>query len=141
MTEHLEIAPYTWRFWLLLFTPILWAFLHLKLVNSLVNTCVIGGTINLYGALHVQVITVGSNVVLSRTGSLIEITQISKTLVQKFVDYIASIFVPIVVSVVLLMLLGCEAVKQAKKPTGDAVIAIGDEDGLNMIGIKKTALN
>ncbi|GER33160.1 copper-transporting P-type ATPase [Striga asiatica] len=71
-----------------------------------VNSLVIGGTINLHGALHVQANKVGSNTVLSQIISLVETAQMSKAPIQKFADFIASVFVPVVVSLSLLTLFG-----------------------------------
>ncbi|CAA0823815.1 Copper-transporting ATPase RAN1 [Striga hermonthica] len=71
-----------------------------------VNSSVIGGTINLHGALHVQANKVGSNTVLSQIISLVETAQMSKAPIQKFADFIASVFVPVVVSLSLLTLFG-----------------------------------
>ncbi|PIN17257.1 Cation transport ATPase [Handroanthus impetiginosus] len=71
-----------------------------------VNSSVIGGTINLHGSLHVQANKVGSNTVLSQIISLVETAQMSKAPIQKFADFIASIFVPAVVTLGLLTLLG-----------------------------------
>ncbi|QCE13197.1 copper-transporting ATPase RAN1-like [Vigna unguiculata] len=69
-----------------------------------VNASVIGGTINLHGVLHVQAAKVGSDTVLSQIISLVETAQMSKAPIQKFADYVASIFVPLVVSLSLLTL-------------------------------------
>ncbi|EYU43653.1 hypothetical protein ABFS82_13G191900 [Erythranthe guttata] len=71
-----------------------------------VNSSVIGGTINLHGSLHVQVSKVGSDTVLSQIISLVETAQMSKAPIQKFADFIASIFVPVVVTLGFLTLLG-----------------------------------
>ncbi|KAG4946396.1 hypothetical protein AAZX31_15G150500 [Glycine max] len=71
-----------------------------------VNASVIGGTINLHGVLHIQATKVGSDTVLSQIISLVETAQMSKAPIQKFADYVASIFVPSVVSLALLTLLG-----------------------------------
>ncbi|KAL2340172.1 hypothetical protein Fmac_008112 [Flemingia macrophylla] len=85
-----------------------------------VNASVIGGTINLHGALHIQTTKVGADTVLSQIISLVETAQMSKAPIQKFADYVsilvmavfafvalvASIFVPSVVSLALLTLLG-----------------------------------
>ncbi|KAL3523129.1 hypothetical protein ACH5RR_015963 [Cinchona calisaya] len=71
-----------------------------------VNSLLIGGTINLHGLLHIQAKKVGSNTVLSQIISLVETAQMSKAPIQKFADYIASIFVPAVVSMAFLTLLG-----------------------------------
>ncbi|KAF8412670.1 hypothetical protein HHK36_000638 [Tetracentron sinense] len=71
-----------------------------------VNSLVIGGTMNLHGALHIQATKVGSNTVLSQIICLVETAQMSKAPIQKFADFVASIFVPTVVSLALLTLLG-----------------------------------
>ncbi|GAV83847.1 E1-E2_ATPase domain-containing protein/HMA domain-containing protein/Hydrolase domain-containing protein, partial [Cephalotus follicularis] len=71
-----------------------------------VNSSVIGGTINLHGALHIQATKVGSDAVLSQIISLVETAQMSKAPIQKFADFVASIFVPTVVALSLLTLLG-----------------------------------
>ncbi|XP_031484273.1 cation-transporting ATPase HMA5 [Nymphaea colorata] len=67
-----------------------------------VNSSVIGGTINLHGALHIKATKVGSDTVLNKIISLVETAQLSKAPIQKFADYVASIFVPTVVSLSLL---------------------------------------
>ncbi|KAK7303871.1 hypothetical protein RJT34_14788 [Clitoria ternatea] len=71
-----------------------------------VNASVIGGTINQHGVLHVQATKIGSDTVLSQIISLVETAQMSKAPIQKFADYVASIFVPTVVSLALFTLLG-----------------------------------
>lgn len=71
-----------------------------------VNTTVIGGTMNLHGVLHIQATKVGSDTVLSQIINLVETAQMSKAPIQKYADYIASIFVPTVVAMSLLTLLG-----------------------------------
>ncbi|KAK6916987.1 hypothetical protein RJ641_017738 [Dillenia turbinata] len=70
-----------------------------------VNSSVVGGTINLHGALNIQATKVGSNTVLSQIISLVETAQMSKAPIQKFADFVASIFVPTVVSMALLTLM------------------------------------
>ncbi|KAK7399816.1 hypothetical protein VNO78_11009 [Psophocarpus tetragonolobus] len=74
-------------------------------VSKVVNASVIGGTINLHGVLHIQATRVGSDTVLSQIISLVETAQMSKAPIQKFADYVASIFVPTVVILALLTLL------------------------------------
>ncbi|XP_039114071.1 LOW QUALITY PROTEIN: cation-transporting ATPase HMA5-like [Dioscorea cayenensis subsp. rotundata] len=71
-----------------------------------VSSLVIGGTMNLHGVLHVQATKVGSNTVLSQIISLVETAQMSKAPIQKFADYVASIFVPAVVLMSLITFLG-----------------------------------
>ncbi|XP_010941679.1 cation-transporting ATPase HMA5 isoform X1 [Elaeis guineensis] len=71
-----------------------------------ISSVVIGGTINLHGVLHIQATKVGSNTVLSQIISLVETAQMSKAPIQKFADYVASIFVPIVITMSLLTFFG-----------------------------------
>ncbi|XP_022762609.1 copper-transporting ATPase RAN1-like isoform X2 [Durio zibethinus] len=71
-----------------------------------VDSPVIGGTINLHGALHIKATKVGSEAVLSQIISLVETAQMSKAPIQKFADFVASVFVPTVVTLALLTLLG-----------------------------------
>ncbi|KAF9610348.1 hypothetical protein IFM89_022018 [Coptis chinensis] len=84
------------------------------------NTHVIGGTINMHGALHIKATRVGSNTVLSKIICLVEAAQMSKAPVQKFADFVASIFVPTVVKLALLTFLGWD---------GSIVAMVGD--GIN----------
>ncbi|XP_027358787.1 copper-transporting ATPase RAN1-like isoform X1 [Abrus precatorius] len=75
-------------------------------ISKEVNASVIGGTINLHGVLHIEATKVGSDTVLSQIINLVETAQMSKAPIQKFADYVASIFVPTVVSLALLTFLG-----------------------------------
>ncbi|KAL5977500.1 serine/threonine protein kinase Ran1 [Asimina triloba] len=70
------------------------------------NSSVIGGTINLHGALHIRATKVGSNTVLSQIISLVETAQMTKAPIQKFADFVASIFVPTVIAMAVMTLLG-----------------------------------
>lgn len=71
-----------------------------------VDSLVIGGTINFNGVLHVRATKIGSDTVLSQIISLVETAQMSKAPIQKFADYVASIFVPMVVALSFMTLLG-----------------------------------
>ncbi|KAD3640425.1 hypothetical protein R6Q59_003224 [Mikania micrantha] len=71
-----------------------------------VDSSVIGGTINFHGLLHVQATKIGSDTVLSQIISLVETAQMSKAPIQKFADYVASIFVPTVVGLSFVTFLG-----------------------------------
>ncbi|KAK1304308.1 Copper-transporting ATPase RAN1 [Acorus calamus] len=71
-----------------------------------VASTVIGGTMNLHGALHIQATRVGSNTVLSQIISLVESAQMSKAPIQKLADFVASIFVPVIVVMSLLTFFG-----------------------------------
>ncbi|KAK2630742.1 hypothetical protein QOZ80_UnG0727150 [Eleusine coracana subsp. coracana] len=71
-------------------------------ISKEVSSLVIGGTINLHGILHIQATKVGSGTVLNQIISLVETAQMSKAPIQKFADYVASIFVPIVITLSLL---------------------------------------
>ncbi|CAN1225463.1 Copper-transporting ATPase RAN1 [Linum grandiflorum] len=56
------------------------------------NSSVIGGTINLHGVLHVKATRIGSDAVLSQIISLVETAQMSKAPIQKFADFVSTIF-------------------------------------------------
>ncbi|KAI5385571.1 serine/threonine protein kinase Ran1, variant 2 [Lathyrus oleraceus] len=70
-----------------------------------INASVIGGTINFHGVLHIHATKVGSDTVLSQIINLVETAQMSKAPIQKFADYVASIFVPTIVALSILTLL------------------------------------
>ena len=55
-----------------------------------VNSLVIGGTINLHGALYIQVTKVGSDTVLHQIINLVETAQMSKAPIQKFADFVSN---------------------------------------------------
>ncbi|KAG0598266.1 hypothetical protein M758_12G059200 [Ceratodon purpureus] len=68
-----------------------------------VGDSVIGGTVNSeHGVLHVRATRVGRDTALAQIVNLVETAQMSKAPIQKYADYIASIFVPIVVSLAAL---------------------------------------
>lgn len=77
-----------------------------KPVKKEVSSPVVGGTINLHGVLHVHATKVGSDTVLSQIISLVETAQMSKAPIQKFADYVASIFVPTVIGLSFLTFMG-----------------------------------
>ncbi|KAK8969410.1 Copper-transporting ATPase RAN1 [Platanthera guangdongensis] len=77
-----------------------------KPISKQISSSVIGGTINLHGSLRVKATRVGHNTVLSQIISLIETAQLSKAPIQQFADYVASIFVPIVVGLSCLTFFG-----------------------------------
>ena len=58
-------------------------------ISKGVSSLVIGGTMNLHGALHIRATKVGSNTVLSQIISLVETAQMSKAPIQKFADYVS----------------------------------------------------
>lgn len=57
---------------------------------------VIGGTMNVNGVLHIRAMRVGRDTALAQIVNLVETAQMSKAPIQKFADYVASIFVPVV---------------------------------------------
>lgn len=62
----------------------------------------IGGTINTGNALLMRATRVGSETVLSQIVRLVERAQMAKAPIQAFADHVASIFVPVVVSLALI---------------------------------------
>lgn len=69
-----------------------------KPVAKVVGDNLIGGTLNVNGVLHLRVTHVGSEAALTQIVNLVETAQMVKAPIQKFADYVASIFVPVVVS-------------------------------------------
>ena len=50
---------------------------------------IIGGTLNMNGALHIRVTHVGSEAALARIVNLVETAQMAKAPIQKFADYVS----------------------------------------------------
>ncbi|GLJ39840.1 hypothetical protein SUGI_0814570 [Cryptomeria japonica] len=71
-----------------------------------VGDIVIGGTMNINGALHIEATRIGSDAVLSQIVHLVETAQMAKAPIQKFADYVASVFVPVVVTLAFVTWLG-----------------------------------
>eukprot|EP00897_Mesotaenium_endlicherianum_P009897 jgi/Mesen1/8936/ME000552S08448 len=71
-------------------------------VPKAVGATVIGGTINLSGTLQVRAERVGADTALAQIVRLVETAQMSKAPIQKFADYVSSIFVPVVVALALM---------------------------------------
>ena len=67
---------------------------------------VIGATINQQGSLLIKATKVGSDTMLSQIINLVQQAQSSKAPIAKLVDKVASVFVPIVLSIALLTLIG-----------------------------------
>lgn len=67
-----------------------------------VGDAVIGGTINSNGVIHIRATRVGRDTALAQIVNLVETAQMSKAPIQKYADYVASIFVPVVVSLAAL---------------------------------------
>ena len=67
-------------------------------VEKILGDSVIGATINGTGALHISATRVGSNSVLSQIIGLVRAAQASKAPIQRLVDSISSVFVPLVIA-------------------------------------------
>jgi Cu+-exporting ATPase len=75
-------------------------------VPKFLGAWVIGGAINGDGVLVVETHAVGADSTLSRVVRLVEIAQAAKAPIQKTVDRVAAIFVPVVLGIVALTFLG-----------------------------------
>ena len=75
-------------------------------VEKTVGDKVIGATINQTGSLKMVAEKIGSETVLANIIRLVQEAQVSKAPVQKLVDKIASVFVPVVIGIAILTFLG-----------------------------------
>ena len=67
---------------------------------------VTGGSINAEGALTVKTLAVGTETVLTRIIRMVESAQAGKAPIQRMVDKVSAVFVPVVLGLALLTLLG-----------------------------------
>lgn len=74
-------------------------------VEKIIDSKVIGGTINKNGSFNFKVTETGDNTVLAQIIKLVEQAQASKPPIQKLVDKIASVFVPVVIVIALITFL------------------------------------
>ena len=74
-------------------------------VEKTIDSKVIGGTINKNGSFNFRVTEIGDNTVLAQIIRLVEQAQTTKPPIQKLVDKIASVFVPVVIVIALLTFL------------------------------------
>jgi Cu+-exporting ATPase len=74
-------------------------------VDKFIGDKVTGGTINLNGSITFRTTAVGKNTVIAQIIKYVEEAQGSKAPIQKLADKIASVFVPIVISIALITFL------------------------------------
>src|SRR3989344_6063057 len=70
------------------------------------NDDVFGATINLNGAIHVEATKVGNDTVLAQIINMVAEAQIKKATIQKLADKISGVFVPIVLAIAGVTLVG-----------------------------------
>jgi Cu+-exporting ATPase len=71
-------------------------------VDKFINDIVTGGTINLNGSITFKATAIGKNTVIAQIIKYVEEAQGSKAPIQKLADKIASVFVPIVISIAII---------------------------------------
>lgn len=74
-------------------------------VKKMVGSKLIGGSVNIQSTLYMKVTQLGDQTQLQQIVKLVKEAQISKAPIQRFADYIASIFVPCILSVSLFTLI------------------------------------
>ncbi|MBI3123657.1 MAG: copper-translocating P-type ATPase [Ignavibacteriales bacterium] len=75
-------------------------------VEKTIGSKVIGGTINKSGSFNFRVVEIGDNTILAQIIRLVEQAQASKPPIQKLVDKVAAVFVPIVIVIAVLTFVG-----------------------------------
>ena len=75
-------------------------------VTKAVGSAVTGGSLNGDGAVQVRVVAVGTQSTLNRIIALVQDAQATKAPVQRLVDQVAAVFVPVVLGIALATLLG-----------------------------------
>ncbi len=75
-------------------------------VGKHVNDNVFGATININGAVHVEATKVGQNTVLAQIVKMVAEAQVKKAPIQKLADKISGIFVPIVLGIAAITVVG-----------------------------------
>ncbi len=75
-------------------------------ISKATHDAVTGGAINGEGLLEIEVGAIGAETVLARIVRLVEDAQAAKAPIQRLVDRVAAIFVPVVLGIALVTLLG-----------------------------------
>jgi P-type Cu+ transporter len=75
-------------------------------IHKTQSSRVTGGSVNMDGLLRIQTTAVGAESTLSRIIRLVEDAQAAKPEIQKLVDKVSAVFVPVVLVIALLTLLG-----------------------------------
>lgn len=74
-------------------------------INKTIGEKVVGGAVNIDGLLLVKTTAIGADTTLSRIIGLVEDAQIAKPEIQRLVDKVSAIFVPVVIVIALITLL------------------------------------
>lgn len=74
-------------------------------INKTVGSKVIGGAVNIDGLLLVRTIAIGAETTLARIIRLVEDAQTAKPEIQRLVDKVSAVFVPVVIVIALITLL------------------------------------
>lgn len=93
-------------------------------VEVRVGDAVVGATINASGRLVVEATRVGSDTALARITRLVEQAQAGKAPVQRLADRVSSVFVPIVIGLSLLTLIGWLVIDRDVQMAFTAAVAV-----------------
>lgn len=75
-------------------------------VTKKVGDRVIGGSVNVDGVLKIKVTAIGGETLISRMIQMVENAQVKKAPIQKLVDQVSGVFVPVVIGIALVTLAG-----------------------------------
>ncbi len=85
---------------------------------------VVGGSINGEGQIEIEVTAVGAETVLARIVRMVEDAQAAQAPIQRIVDRVSAIFVPVVIGIALLTLAGWLLTDHAIEPSMMAAVAV-----------------
>lgn len=77
-----------------------------KPVEKIIDSQVIGGTINKNGSFEFKVTSIGADSILGQIIKMVEEAQGSKAPIQKLADKIAAVFVPVIIGIAIITFIG-----------------------------------
>jgi Cu+-exporting ATPase len=106
-----------------------------------VGDAVIGGTVNGLGSINVHVTRAGSDTALAQIVKMVEEAQTTKAPIQEFADRVAGFFVPMVVSLAVITLIGWSLLVFVFLPTDRVPMMFKKEGTTYLSSVLKLAIS